>query len=104
MASTTVVAREGVDMNQIESGKGGHDKELKVTVFAPRSPEGKKFKWDEHLSVGAAADEAAKAFGYAQGTPTLAKHGSALERDIELVDAGVHNGDKLELVDIGGGV
>lgn len=104
MASTTVVAKEGVDMNQIESGKGGHDKELKVTVFAPRSPEGKKFKWDEHLSVGAAADEAAKEFGYAKGTPTLAKHGSALERDKELVDAGVHDGDKLELVDIGGGV
>jgi len=90
-------------MNDSEKGKG-HDKELKVTVFAPRSPEGKKFKWDEHLSVGAAADEAAKEFGYAKGSPTLAKNGSTLDRGKELVEAGVHNGDKLELVDIGGGV
>ncbi|HEY5053770.1 MAG TPA: hypothetical protein VII45_10220 [Solirubrobacterales bacterium] len=91
-------------MNQSASQKGGHGKELKVTVFAPRSPEGKKFKWNEHMTVGAAADEAAKEFGYAQGTPTLAKHGSALDRDKELTTAGVRDGDKLELVDIGGGV
>lgn len=81
-----------------------HEKKIEVTVFAPRSPEGKKFKWEERMTVGAAADEAAKAFGYAQGTPTLARHGSALERDRELAESGVHSGDKLELVDVGGGV
>ena len=91
-------------MNDSEKKGKPHDKELKVTVFAPRSPDGKKFKWDEHLTVGAAADEAALEFGYAKGSPTLAKKGSALDRNKELVEAGVHNGDKLELVDIGGGV
>jgi hypothetical protein len=101
-----VVVTEGRrrKMSENKPEKGKHDKELKVTVFAPRSPEGKKFKWNEHLSVGAAADEAAKEFGYAQGTPTLAKHGTALERGKELGEAGVQDGDKLELVDIGGGV
>jgi hypothetical protein len=104
MASIKVVATQETHMNQSKPGKNDRNKELHVTVFAPRSPDGKKFKWDEHLVVGAAADEAAEAFGYAQGTPTLANQGSTLDRNKELVEAGVHNGDKLELVDIGGGV
>ncbi|MGD9711262.1 MAG: hypothetical protein AB7V46_04250 [Thermomicrobiales bacterium] len=91
-------------MNESRTEKPDREKELKVTVFAPRSPDGKKFKWDRDMTVGAAADEAAKEFGYAQGTPTLAKRGTALDRDKGLAEAGVHNGDKLELVDIGGGV
>lgn len=77
---------------------------LKVTVFAPRSPEPRKFEWSKHMAVGEAADEAAKAFGYAPGTPTLARDGEALDRSKQLVAAGVRDGDKLELVDIGGGV
>lgn len=78
--------------------------ELTVTVFAPRDPDGQKFTWSRHLTVGAAAQEAAQAFGYAPGTPTLAKDGVALDRDKQLAAAGVRDGDHLELVDTGGGV
>jgi hypothetical protein len=77
---------------------------LTVTVFAPRSTEGREFRWSKHLEVGQAADEAAAAFGYAAGTPTLAKGGETLERSKQLVAAGVRDDDELELVDIGGGV
>ena len=77
---------------------------LHVTVYAPRSPKPKKFKWAADLTVGEAANEAAKAFGYAAGTPTLAKKGQPLDRAKTLRDAGVKDRDELELVDIGGGV
>lgn len=78
--------------------------ELKVTVFAPRAPKPKKFKWRADMTVGAAAAEAAEAFGYASGSHTLARDGVALDRETGLADAGIRDGDELELVDIGGGV
>lgn len=87
-----------------EETQQGDKQVLTVTVFAPRSPEGRTFRWSKHLEVGQAADEAAAAFGYAAGTPTLAKAGIALDRNRQLVAAGVRDGDELELVDTGGGV
>lgn len=77
---------------------------LDVTVFAPRSTESKGFSWDKHLSVGEAADEAAAAFGYAGGNPSLAKGDQVLDRGKQLVAARVRDRDELELVDTGGGV
>jgi hypothetical protein len=94
-------------MAQTEAhGAPGHDKQiLHVTVFAPRFPDQpKEFDWDKHLSVGDAAAQAASAFGYAPGTYSLAKDDKALDRDKQLVAAGVRDGDELELVDVGGGV
>ena len=76
-----------------------------VEVFAPRSTQSKKFRWAKTLQVGAAADEAAKAFDYESGSPTLQnKDGKVLDRKMTLVEAGVHNFDHLELTDKGGGV
>lgn len=93
-------------MEKKGKGGGGHEEEklLKVKVFAPRSPQPKKFEWDRHLTVAAAAAQAAAAFEYAPGKPTLAKDGVTLDPEDELQAAGVKNGDNLELVDIGGGV
>jgi hypothetical protein len=79
-------------------------KQLHVVVNAARSPEAKEFTWDPELLVAQAADEVAEAFGYAPGTPTLSLKGTTLERDKTLAASGIKNGDKLELVDIGGGV
>jgi len=93
------------DVNAPEApGKEKDKQDLEVRVFAPRSTEPKTFQWSRHLSVGAAADEAAAAFGYAGGTPTLAKGDDVLDRDKQLVAAGVRDKDDLELVDTGGGV
>jgi hypothetical protein len=87
-----------------QHGKGKEKDTLKVTVFAPRHPKGRKFTWDKDLTVGAAAQEAATKFGYAAGNFTLEKNGVALERDKTLDAAGVEDKDELGLVDTGGGV
>jgi hypothetical protein len=97
MSSETTTAQPG--------GHEGKDKQtIEVTVFAPRHPDGREFHFDKHLTVGAAAEQAARAFGYAAGTHTFAKDGVALDRGKQLVAAHVRDGDKLELVDTGGGV
>lgn len=90
----------------IETREPGQDKQvLHVRVFAPRFPDQpREFDWDKHMLVGDAAAEAASAFGYAAGTYSLAKEQKALDRDKQLVAAGVRHGDELELVDVGGGV
>ena len=91
--------------SSIEQGAVKPDKQdITVTVFAPREPDGREFTWSKHLAVGEAAQEAAAAFGYTPGTPTLAKDRVALDRTKQLVAAGVREGDRLELVDTGGGV
>jgi hypothetical protein len=54
--------------------------------------------------VGEAAAEAAAAFGYSGGQPTLAKAGTPLDRSKQLVAAHIRDGDVLELIDAGGGV
>lgn len=90
-------------MTQHDGGEA--DKQiLDVKVFAPRSTEPRTYHWSKHLSVGEAADEAARDFGYQGGTPSLAKGDEVLDRGKQLVSAGVRDGDELELVDTGGGV
>ena len=93
------------DPSTIEQYQQHEDKQdITVTLFAPRDPEGRPFTWSKHLTVGEAAAETAAAFGYAPGNPTLAKDKVALDRAKQLVAAGVRDGDRLELVDTGGGV
>jgi hypothetical protein len=87
-----------------EENKKPDKQTIEVTVFAPRHTEGREFSWSKHLTVGEAADQVAEAFGYARGKPTLAKDEVALDREKQLTAAGVRDGDKVELVDIGGGV
>src|SRR5437868_7084872 len=74
----------------------GKDKQsFDVVVFAPRATAPKQFRWNKHVTVGEAADEAAAAFGYAGGTPSLAKGDAVLDRGKQLVAAGVRDGDEL---------
>ena len=82
------------------------DNDVTVEVFAPRNPEPRKFTWPKSTSVGAAADEASKAFGYeAGGTPTFqTKDKIDLSRKLTLADAGIQSLDQLTLTDTGGGV
>jgi len=77
-----------------------------VIVHSPREPKPKEFTFPSDDKVGAAASQAGEAFGYPKGlnlTFENAKH-DVLNRDLTLAQAGVDNGDKLELVDTGGGV
>ncbi|HLX35643.1 MAG TPA: hypothetical protein VKR30_10440 [Candidatus Limnocylindrales bacterium] len=87
-----------------EHGQRAEKQTLHLTVYAPKSTEPKTFDWSKHLAVGEAAAEAAAAFGYASGTPSLAKGDEVLDRAKQLVAAGVRDGDTLTLVDVGGGV
>lgn len=86
-------------------GKEG-DKEITVVVHAPRHKDAKPFRWPPATKVGDAAREAAAAFGYApEGNPTfMTRGGDVLDRSKSLAEEGVKSGDKLELVDSGGGV
>lgn len=78
---------------------------ITVCVFSPTSPDPKEFTWPRSLRVGEAAAQAAAEFGHAPGNPTFRNaDGDILDRDRPLVAAGVRDGDKLELVDVGGGV
>ena len=83
------------------------DHEVKVIVFAPRSPHPKEFTWAKTLKVGEAAREAATAFGYQAGNPGLQTEGNqprTLDNKKTLAEEHVKNGEKLELIDTGGGV
>lgn len=85
--------------------RGGGGGDLTVEVFSPRVPEPKKFSWSKSLRVGDAAAEAARAFDYEAGAPTLQnKEGKILDRDKTLIEAGIRDFDQLELTDKGGGV
>lgn len=89
-----------------ETAKPNENKRnLTVKVFTPRNPSDiRKFIFDKHMTVGAAAKEAAKDFGYKGGKPTFAKDGTVLDRTKQLAEAGVRDGDTLEIVDASGGV
>ena len=95
----------------VTSGDGQHREPrpdcdtVRVKVFAPRSTKPKRFRWPTSLTVGAAADEAAKAFKYEAGTPTFQNEDDeVLDRQQTLKAAGVEDKDELTLVDTGGGV
>jgi hypothetical protein len=77
---------------------------IDVAVFAPGDTESKPFEFNKHLSVADAAKQAAAAFGLPEGDPTFAKGTTVLDRNKQLVAEGVRDGDKLELIDTGGGV
>lgn len=86
----------------------GHGKDtITVIVSAPRTPQPKTFHWPKTLKVGEAAKLAADAFGYKGGSPGLQtekKPQRVLDNNKTLEEEGVRNGDKLEIVDTGGGV
>lgn len=85
--------------------KSAKDNDVTVEVVAPRSTETRKFTWPKSTTVGDAADEAAKAFGYEAGTPTFqTKDKVDLPRKKTLAEAGVQDFDRLTLTDTGGGV
>lgn len=76
-----------------------------VTVFAPRDPAPKRFRFLLDEMVGEAAKVAAARFGYEVGTPSFqAEDGMVLDRTMTLRAAGVKNRQELDLVDAGGGV
>ena len=78
---------------------------ITVSVFVPADPTPKTFTWPRSLTVGEAATEAAQEFGFVSPNPTfLNSDEEILDREKPLAAAGVKDGDKLELVDIGGGV
>lgn len=78
---------------------------LTVTVFAPRSPDPMSFTFRRNDTVGEAARQAADAFGYQGGNPSLATDEQVvLDRAKTLAGAHVRDGDVLHLVDVGGGV
>lgn len=93
---------EVIRMN--EEDKKNPKPKLSVKVQAPRSAKPKRFKWKPQMLVGAAAEEAAAAFGYAPGKTTLSLAGRVLDPGKSLKAEGVRDGATLELVDVGGGV
>jgi hypothetical protein len=82
-----------------------HDPDLHVEVTAPRFPnQPRAFTFEPEASVGAAAAQAASAFQYDKGTWSFRLEGRELDRNLSLAAAGVDSGDKLGLIDTGGGV
>jgi hypothetical protein len=78
---------------------------LELRIFAPRDPEERVFVFDSSTPVGKAAREVATAFGYASGNHTFqTRDDDVLDRSLTLAEAGVHNHELIELVDVGGGV
>jgi hypothetical protein len=78
---------------------------LHLVISSPRDPEPKNLEFPHAELVGEAARKAAEEFGYTPGTPTFQTADRVtLDRSISLAAAHVHNGDHLELVDVGAGV
>ncbi|MEZ0357997.1 hypothetical protein [Mycobacterium sp. SA01] len=93
--------------DRTSSDKGAQTREhwLEVRVFAPRDPEERTFVFDRTTTVGAAAEQVARDFGYAPGNHTFqTSTDDVLDRTVSLHAAHVHNNQLLELVDVGGGV
>ncbi|WP_133697134.1 hypothetical protein [Mycobacterium sp. BK086] len=82
-----------------------HHDWLELRIFAPRDPEERTFVFDSTTVVGEAAREVATAFGYAEGNHTFQnRQDDVLDRTTTLAHAHVHDGELLELIDVGGGV
>jgi len=99
--------QEGKQMtSETKTAPGGPDskQDLHVEVSAPRAPEPKNFTWSKHMLVSEATAEAGRAFGYTGESLSLVRDGVELDPDKQLVAAGVRDGDKLRLLDTGGGV
>ncbi len=79
-------------------------REVTVEVFAPRQTEPKVFTWPLNWTVGQAAQQAASAFAYQGGNPTLGRGNETFDRNKTLEQEHVHRHEKLELLDVGGGV
>jgi hypothetical protein len=84
-----------------------HEKDkLNVRVLAPSEHKPRHFTFPASESVGDAAASAAADFGLHPQSPSFERESDdvVLDRTITLEAAGLHNGDELELVDVGGGV
>lgn len=78
---------------------------ITVIIYAPREPEPKTFEFHRNELVGTAARTAADAFDYEGGNPSFATEQSVvLDRSKSLAAEHVHDGETLNLVDVGGGV
>ncbi len=78
---------------------------LVLIVFAPKDVEPKRFRFRIEETVERAAHTAAEAFGYAAGSPSFQRaDGQVLDRALTLKRACLHNRERVELVDAGGGV
>jgi hypothetical protein len=93
---------KGGFVEDTEQQHQGHD--LHVVVSAPREPEPREFTFPPEEKVGQAANYAAAQFGYATSNFSFQTGTVVLNRDLTLAAAGVRNGEKLTLVDVGGGV
>jgi len=84
-----------------------HHRRIRVIVFSPRTPDPKEFFWRRNMLVGEAAKIAANAFGYVGGNPGLQTDTTppkVLDNRKTLEAEHVHCGEKLEILDSGGGV
>jgi hypothetical protein len=85
------------------SDQHGHD--LHLHVDSPIDPHGREFAFPGTELVGTAATEAAHAFGHEGNDYTFKTNdGTVVDRTKSLFDAGLHNGDHVEVVNAGGGV
>ena len=77
-----------------------------VHVLAPSDPKPRKFTFPTTETVRAAAEEAATSFGLKFTAPSFEVEGKreVLDRTKTFAEVGVHQGETLELVDVGGGV
>jgi hypothetical protein len=77
-----------------------------VHVLIPSDPKPRKFTFKTSETVGAAAEHAAESFGLRFTAPSFEVEGTrdVLDRTKTLAEVGVHEGETLELVDVGGGV
>lgn len=98
--STTSEVVEGRPTDEPE-----RHRRIRVKVFVPSQVKGKIFTWVRTKLVGEAAAEAAAAFGIHGWTPSFQNdERRVLDREKTLGAEGVEDNDKLELVDVGGGV
>ncbi len=79
---------------------------VEVEVFAPSVREPLHFNFPMTETVGSAAATAARAFGLQPTAPSFEFEGQddPLDPSLTLEAAGIRDGQRLELVDVGGGV
>jgi hypothetical protein len=89
---------------ETDKARPGHG-ELSLIVFAPREPDPRTFEFRRTETVRDSARAAADSFGYESGNPSFeTERHVVLNRDKTLAEAGVRDGERLHLVDVGGGV